>query len=44
MFEHQPTFAANERGSHLAGKALHSVKDSFLFASLGKLYSVRKVG
>ena len=39
VFEHQPTFAANERGTHLAGQELHPVKDSFLFASLGELYS-----
>jgi hypothetical protein len=39
VFEHQPIFAADERGTHLAGKMLHPVKDGFPFASLGKLDS-----
>jgi hypothetical protein len=39
VFKHQPTFAADERGTHLAGQAHHPIKDSFLFTSLGKLYS-----
>jgi len=39
VFEHQPTFAANKRGTHLAGKMLHPVKDGFPFASLGELCS-----
>jgi hypothetical protein len=39
VFEHQPTFAANKRGTHLAGKMLHPIKDGFPFASLGELCS-----
>ena len=39
VFEYKPTFAADERGAHLAGEALHLDKDSLLFASLGKLGS-----
>jgi hypothetical protein len=37
VFKHQPTFAADEPGTHLVGQALHTVKNSFLFGSLGKL-------
>ena len=39
FFKHQPAFAANKRGAHLAGEALHLVKNAFPFTSLGKLCS-----
>jgi hypothetical protein len=39
MFKHKPIFAADERGTHLAGKTFHPVLDGFPFASLGKLSS-----
>jgi hypothetical protein len=39
FFKHQPAFAANKRGAHLAGEALHLVKNAFPFTSLSKLCS-----